>query len=269
MVPFLLCGCTEKVQKMHQDHLVAKIITTDKVEDIETELAQIDENTLVVFDCDGVLVANTIQIMKKKNREMSRKLFEKYMGKSDVTEVLSIMVSSGQGQLVNNKMPILVKNLQDKNIRVVVLTGFSASPFGHIKDPKVWRTDNLNSFGYHFEKSWPNTPQKKFSTSSAFYKGVIFCGDLSKDVCLNKFIAHSGMRPKKIIFIDDGIGNIHDVAEYCKSDGIQFVGIEYLEAEKIVPNFPFSEKTAEFQFRTLKDKGIWLSDEEAAKAVVR
>ncbi|MDR2598385.1 MAG: DUF2608 domain-containing protein, partial [Holosporales bacterium] len=76
---FLVCGCARK------------IITTDQIEDIEAELERADKDTLVVFDCDDVLITGPAH-----------------------TKVL-----------VSEKMPKLVDNLQQRGVQTVILTAYS------------------------------------------------------------------------------------------------------------------------------------------------
>ncbi|MDR1289323.1 MAG: DUF2608 domain-containing protein [Holosporales bacterium] len=214
---FLLCGCTEdgaekkQTQEQNQNHPDTKIITTDKIEDIEAEFERADENTLVVFDCDGVLT--TISWDRAK--------------------------SNRQTILVNKKMPQLVDELQQREIKTVVLTALSAKASKKLQNPIKWRIETLKSLGYHFEKSFPSLencwlPMPNNQPDSAYDQGVICCGRTRKDDSLKAFLGYASCHPSKIIFIDDSIRNIQHVEAFCKERRVVFVGIEYTEEKKLM-----------------------------------
>ncbi|MDR0632154.1 MAG: DUF2608 domain-containing protein [Holosporaceae bacterium] len=241
-----------------------RIVTAGTIDVLEHELKNANRDILVVFDCNGVLTANSDQIMNNCHRKIFKTLFQKHISdKSGMVEFLSCMVSATPDRPVNERMPTIIDDLQRRNVKVVVLTGLGANPFGKIKDPKKWRSDTLNDLGYHFENSWMSLGEKIFDDQSVYFKGIILCGGNAKSQCLKNFIEYANIKPKKIMFIDDSLKNLSDVSDFCRSRDISFVGINYLEADHLNSKRPFSEKRAEFQFKTFEENGVWLSDDEA------
>jgi hypothetical protein len=200
-----------------------------------------------------------------------RRLSKEELNPANKLKDLSRLLRSDRNCLVDARMPEIVANLQMRDVRAVVMTGISAAPFGDMRDPAGWRGSDLYDLGYRFGKSWPGLKARHmsgfFSTYDPYYsgEGVVLCGDIPKSSCLDAFLLYSGIKPKKIIFIDDSIYNLEDVQKYCQKQGIQFVGMEYLAAEKVMSDVEFSEDVARTQFKTLSKKGVWLSDAEAVK----
>jgi FMN phosphatase YigB (HAD superfamily) len=268
VVGITLSSCVDNSSSVEKNY----IVTAATADTISKELAKADENTLVVFDCDGVLTTEKDQILKTEHRNDFNDLIEKTMGtdnKLTQQKYMSLMLKTRNTYLPNAKLPGLVSDLQKRNIKTVVLTGFAASsPIGVLTDPAQWRIGLLEKLGYRFDRSWPGLKNKSFryffSTSEPCYtRGVMFCADMSKSSCLGAFIKHANINPSKIIFIDDDVGHVQAIGEFCKTAGIEYCGIEYTEAKDVVSKLPYSQQIAELQFKTLKSKGIWLSDEEA------
>lgn len=169
-----------------------KIVKTDSSNDIMAEISHLsaNENVLVVWDCNGVLA--------KEN---------------------------GDKQIFDNQIPVIVSELQKKNIKTVVLTA-TGTP------------EQLKTLGYHFEKSWTKTKTKEIFINtdkttdkvSCLYRDGVILGNLniSKRPCLEAFLKYAKIKPSKIIFVDDRKKNIYDIEELCKSEGIKYVGFIYL-----------------------------------------
>jgi hypothetical protein len=287
MASFLITGCTEKdvMQNRNQDqeknhHMAnqSKIITVDKIEDVETELKKADENTLVVFDCDGVLTIVSSPIVVKSNRKAFLELYNKEFpnfSHEQFFDHLSQIVAFCANILVSKEMPELTDDLQQRNIKTIVLTGFSTKASRNFPDPMKWRIDTLKSLGYHFEKSFPSLTRCSLNMpnnqpNSEYNQGIIFCNGGRKDDSLKAFLAYAGYRPSKIIFIDDNIGNVQNIGILCKNHHIDFVGIEYTESDKMKNSAsPFPTKRIEFQLKKFHETGLWISAEEAEKEVSR
>jgi hypothetical protein len=247
-----------------------RIISAPNVDVIESELKNADADTLVVFDCDNVLTSNTDQILKKKNWDILQTLSEKNIKDINKIDVCASFLLTTKFSITNKKMPLIVRNLQRRNIRAVVLTGLSSAPCGKMGDPMEWRVATLRSLGYCFDGFWPTLSLKRFSNffstyDPCYYRGVVFCGGISKSVCLSRFLKYACIKPRKVIFIDDEINHLRDVGQLCSVLNIQFLGIEYNESDGLSSGLPFSRERADLQIKNLVSKGIWLSDEEATK----
>jgi hypothetical protein len=280
---FGMTGCSEKNIMQDQEKIYhmtnqSKIITADKIEDIEIELGKADEKTLVVFDCDDVLTTIRPHFWERSNKEAFLELHEKEFPNASrylLLEHLSQIVASYDAILVNEKMPQLVDDLQQKGIKTIVLTAFSTKASHNFPNPMKWRIDKLQSLGYHFERSFPSLPNSYLPMPNdqpigEYSQGIICCGGARKDDSLEAFLLQAGLQPSKIIFIDDSIENVRHIEAFCKKHKIDFVGIEYIESDITKgTTSPFPTKRIEFQLKKFHENGLWICDEEAEKEMAR
>ena len=134
---------------------------------------------------------------------------------------------------------------------------------------KDWRLNELNSLGYHFERSWNDTESKVFEhlateiagSAPVFEKGVLLTNDVPKGMVLKAFLDYRQYKPSKIIFIDDRMDYIESVQEIAADASIPYVGIQFTAAENQMPRL--NEKRAAFQLEVLFKEKKWLSDEDA------
>ncbi|MDR1432973.1 MAG: DUF2608 domain-containing protein [Puniceicoccales bacterium] len=247
------------------------IVVTDDIGDIKKELRSADTDTLVAFDCDDVLTTLEDQIWKRENYQFFVKWCANAFSDASMETlhcVSDFILTVGRNCLVNEEMPRIVDDLHAKNIQSMVLTALSQRPVGSITDPLRWRVATLNGFGYNFGKFWPALADKRFDEFACAYQpeyssGVVCSGETPKGQSLRAFLKHAAISPRKVIFIDDKEDTVEDVKATCESMEIAFVGIQYLEASKVVSAVPFSEEMMEYQLNTLKEKNIWLPDGEA------
>lgn len=164
----------------------------------------VDQNTLVVFDCDEVLLTD-----------------------------------NGTKPL-NDKIKDIVSGLQEKGIRVLVLTRFNELDV---------RIKQLKDNGFHFEESWKDLDKEEVEDEGCkikinedgfyigydgFKQGVVTSGGQSKGVMLMEFLKELKDRfckeipLSKIIFIDDCVQNVEDVVSAAKEEH-PIYGIHYTE----------------------------------------
>ena len=249
-----------------------KIISADNVSIVEDQTKNLDETSLVIFDCDNVLTTVKVGTFSVQNQNFLKNyLREEPISKDEFYDKIRLVLINENTYIVNQRMVGLVENLSKKNIRHMVATSYSVRPLMGVQDPMQWRIDNLHKVGYFFEKSWPDQKQdivlKDFGTdhNPVFRNGVLFCDIFSKGDCIRSFFEYIGWLPKKIIFIDDVLRTLSDVGEFCNENMIEYVGIEYLESQYINSHIPFSYNLGKIQMNHLMTKSIWLNDEEAHK----
>ncbi|MDR1255322.1 MAG: DUF2608 domain-containing protein [Puniceicoccales bacterium] len=247
-----------------------KILQADSIHIIKEALKGASEKTLVVFDCDDVLTAAKGAVLKKGSRRFIKEWYSSSDKSLSFLDLVYKILALSESSVVNAEMPQLVRSLHEKNSKALVVTGFSTKPFqfGNVRDPKLWRTQRLNSLGYNFEKFWPGVGDKYFDGfgdpyDPSFSKGIVYTGVMLKSKGLEAFLNCVHFNPTAIIFIDDSEKILTEVSEWAKSKGIDFVGIHYTEASKIVPDFPFSKERAQLQLDTVMGEDRWLSDGEA------
>ena len=249
-----------------------KIISADNVSIVEDQTKNLDEDSLVIFDCDNVLTTVKVGAFNIQNKNFLKSyLREKSFSKDEFYDKIRLILVNENTYIVNQKMVDLVANLAKKNIRHMVATSYSVRPLKNISDPMQWRINNLHEIGYFFEKSWLDQKRdivlNDFGTdhNPIFRDGILFCDIFSKSDCIRSFFEYIGWVPKKIVFIDDVLRNLSDVGEFCDENKIEYVGIEYLESQYINSHIPFSDNLGKVQMDHLMSKSIWLKDEEVQK----
>lgn len=246
-----------------------QIITTDSIDVLKLELSKADINTLVIFDCDDVLIHKTDSILNKDNSDKLKRCinfaFIKHPFAYFHLDSLKWIVSKNCNQILVHDLPALVSKLQDRNIKAIVLTAMINKTIEEGSFINL-RIEELYKFGFDFSKNWNDLKETSLidQDDSPYYKqGIICAGHKSKSIALELFLKYSRFHPKKIIFIDDSRKNLEDVMAFSQKTGIEFLGIEYLGYRKIPNKYSFSQKRADFQINNLITNKIWLSDEDA------
>lgn len=251
-----------------------KIISADDISIVEDQTKNLDENSLVIFDCDNVLTTVKVGTFNVQNKDFLKNyLREAPISKDEFYDKIRLVLINENTYIVNQRMVDLIANLAKKNVHHMVATSYSVRPLKNVLDPMQWRINNLHEIGYFFERSWVD--QKKdivfndFGTdhNPIFREGILFCDIFSKGDCIRSFLEYIDWLPKKIIFVDDVLRNLSDVGEFCEENKIEYVGIEYLESQYINSHIPFSNDLGKIQMDRLMNKSIWLKDEEASKVL--
>lgn len=249
---------------------LSQIITIDSIDGLKAELDKADVNTLVIFDCDDVLLYKTDSILKRDNADKLKRcinfaFIRHPFAYFHMDSLKWIVLKKYHQILVHNDLPSLVAKLQNRNIKVIVLTAMinKTTKEGSFINLRV---EELYKFGFDFSRNWNNLKERPLidQEESPYYKqGIICSGHKSKSVALDLFLKYSGFNPKKIIFIDDSKKNLKDVKIFSEKAEIDFLGIEYTAYKKIPQYNHFSQKRADFQLENLITNKVWLSDEEA------
>lgn len=248
----------------------------DSLDPIIEELNKADKETLVIFDVDYVLLVPKDLIARPSGRELRRTLFpkiEKEIGKERLDYLLSILRSQGGSELVDGRLPELLKNLQSRPVKVIALTGQGYGPIGIIKDEGSLRVQELKKLNLDFRNAFPslksfvlNIPTPKHQPPLC-REGIIFTDHSSKGEALIAFLQKVKWSPKKIIVIDDGSEHLEHIQEALKSNhlnGILFLYIDgKLAAEKPDPAI------AKTQFDYLIKNEKWLNDEQARRLLFK
>ncbi|OGV47968.1 MAG: hypothetical protein A3F46_00825 [Legionellales bacterium RIFCSPHIGHO2_12_FULL_42_9] len=253
----------------------ANIIETKEYSVVYATLNTSDENTLVVFDVDEVLLTPSDQILQYKtyaNEKLG--LIAEQVGLPEFWNLMSILFMQRPVQHVDLGFVSLLRELQNRRVKVIALTNCSTSGFGQMASMKDWRLNELKNLDYHFDHSWQNTPEKIFEdlptevadTFPIFDQGVLFTNNVPKGQVLQSFLDHYEYHPSKIVFIDDRLDYINSVGEIAKTAAIPYVGIHYTAAD-IGNNSDICEKRVSLQLDVLVKEKIWLSDKEADERI--
>lgn len=264
-------------QSSQQDH----IYPVENLNFLKNVKQKPNEKLLVIFDIDKVLImkADPWERGFDEERKKSRTINSYYVKNSALYNELdrptrdklwSIYINSIPTALVDPKNPIIIKNLQNKSIKVIGLTRFLTGKIGTIPSISDWRINELAHFGIDFSKAFPNDNNISFNQFTfedkhpEFKNGVLFTTlAVSKGDLLKTFLDKINWKPTKIIMIDDTIDNLKSVEQYSLQANIPFEGYEY----RAYLNYPsnFDKKVSEYQTEYLIKHEKWITREEAKK----
>jgi len=251
----------------------ADIVQTQDLDSVIKSIEKADKNTLVIFDVDDVLVTAKDQILqpmyKNYNNSLAKEI-EKRHSKAEAENLWSIILLAYADELVDPRLPLLIRDIQAREVKLLALTNLLTGSFGKILSIEDWRIARLEHFNIRFSDSWIGLPQKRFMNFNpkdprrfpAFKKGVLFAAGFPKGEVLQAFLHYSNFKPKMIIFIDDKQHHLESIESFCSKQEIDFVGFEYI-AVKSKSHSTLNESRAKYQFDVLEKMHKWLSDEEA------
>jgi hypothetical protein len=259
--------------------MAATIITADNIKIIEDELLKATAENLIIFDYDDVLIKPVDEALQTINESVSEKIFfdlAKDCDKNSIINMLSIITRDMKVCLVHQKWPTLIKTLQSRNIKTLLLTSCGAGQQGVVKSVENIRKQHLLDHGINFHSSWidinrisfDNVPRKHYLYCNTHYcvfiDGMIFADGANKGRILREFLCRIPQyKFKKIIFIDNKLENLQSVDEACKAIKISFIGIKYNSSEK--NKISADLEKIKKQYRILINEKRWVSDEELNK----
>jgi hypothetical protein len=243
-----------------------KIIKTEDFSVIEKAISSADQDSLVVFDVDDVLITPKDKVLRQNS--YIYETVENILGESKSSEILelySIIFSQRKSCFVDERFVPLIINLQNNGIKTIALTNCSTEKFYEIPSMKDWRIKELESFGYNFGYSWSGVQEIKFENLPTpeegifpmFSSGILFTNDIPKGNVLGAFLNHINFKPNHIIFIDDRLKYLESVADIAKNASILYTGIEYIAAEMQANDF--CKEFARRQLEILVKEKRWVS----------
>lgn len=253
---------------------IKKIDSFSQVTDV---LRSIDKNSLVLFDVDDTLIVPATVSLRSRTKEQHQKQLKKiveniftplsksedyYFGIQAITEIPLLI----EPAVVN-----IIQSLQDRGIKTLALTLLGTGSQEQIPFLPEWRSVKLQQVGVDFSKA--NIPDKIFTelpvkngTYPMLYHGILATNFGSKGTTLGAFLDYMKWKPSQVIFFDDSLKRVNEVAqEMCKRN-IPFIGYHYQGAE-YVPG-EFDKDITILQFKHLVEYEKWLSDDEARKLIV-
>lgn len=164
---------------------------------------------------------------------------------------------------VEPHLPQMLAALQKQGIMVLALTA-RCKRSGALNCFDEVTRDNLTAVGVDMRRSrLPAglTFDKDEGQLYAFSHGVIFTHYRPKGPALVEFLRARHWKPKRVVLVDDTLGQIQSVANALEAEGIEFIGLYYRRAEKNHTNF--HPVIAAVQLRAFLSGGPIPSDEEA------
>lgn len=237
----------------------AEVYDIERMEDI---LAVIDDSTLVVFDLD-----NTIMETKQalgSDQWFSAMLKREMEEGKDIDAAVAVILpaytkvhSVTEVEPVEEGIPQLIRDLQEKNIPVMGLTARS----GPVID-LTFR--EIHSIGVDMRWTTPikETVELELRLPAFLREGILFVGNNYKGDAMTDLISKLPKRPERVVFVDDKLAHVESVERAVKELGISCVGFRYGGADERVKSLDL--QIADVQMRFLD--GI-LSN-EAAQAIL-
>ncbi|MBO6055975.1 MAG: DUF2608 domain-containing protein [Alphaproteobacteria bacterium] len=226
----------------------------DKV--LQQILEKADKDTLVIFDCDKVLIVPTDMLFSPANKSNYKKAIRylnKKVGFSKADDILLDLRKRYKFRLVNDELPNIIRNMQAQGVTVLVLTSHWAGEFHGIKAVENLRKNELAPFDFDFKKSWNGVdkitfyelpaklPKYNVTRYPVFENGIIFACDLDKGTVLQKFLERIPQKFSKIIFVDDKMKNVRSIGKFCETNNISGKCVQYKKAKL------FQKNEAKFQ----------------------
>lgn len=242
---------------------IAKVIETSELQQLKPILEQVNQETLVIFDVDHVLIMPTNEYTLSRPI-YRKKLWEKLKKKlpEEKSEYLfSIVVSQAKWKLVDNNTLQIIDYLNYNKIPTIALTSLNTGKLGIINHREDLRIKELSSVGINFTSPFKQNKivihelKGRYGTPM-FKDGVILTAEQDKGKVLEYILNNQKYYPKSIIFIDDKLANIRTVENLCKRKKIKFCGIYYRKVAnmpKILGNY-YKEKD---RIRLLEKEYRW------------
>ncbi len=225
---------------------------------------------MIVFDVDEVLITTKDAFLRPEAEDIFLGRVKSAMNqakteeeKQEVERKLSVSISTCERFVIEPQTLELLNKLHSLNKKVIALTSHPTGPFGAIPSLERWKVDILNSYGFFFNKSFPNFENQSFTdlvkenTPPPLYlDGAIFSRGFTKGEVLLSFLGRlKDFKPSKVILIDDLVKNHKTVQKSLQERGISYEGYWYQKAA--IPPDLINKDHINAQFDHLLETGIW------------
>lgn len=220
-----------------------EILSTNDLSVLENLIEDADESTLVLWDVDHTLITPDDPILKPKWEN----LLDEWLGggKSIVDSlgktryVFREVLMSAPHSIVDEDSLLLMEKIKQKQIPMIAFSAAPGGKVGKIESFIDWRIDELKKFGFDFSNSFsdiqsftlPKDPELEFSP--VYKSGVLITSLHNKGSVLLDFLNAVQWKGKKVIFIDDQLGNIQSVVHALEALDIEVIGIHYTAASEL------------------------------------
>ncbi len=252
--------------------LFAHVIQTDSFERLEQSLPDLNSRDLVLFDCEKTLLCPDDALLQSCGKQcLHARLVAQNpsLSPSKVEELISLVLLQRKVSPVDPQALKIIKILQNKGICVFVVTTLRTGSYGRIPKTEEWRLQELSEHGYDFRPAFPKIHRIDFQSRRScpyppvFVDGLLCSGSLSKGEALNSFFKKTGLRPRRLIFVDNAADHHKSVEKGARRLKIPYLGYHYTGA--LVREKEVDEEIAAFQIRYLIENEIWLSDKDVRK----
>jgi hypothetical protein len=230
-------------------------------------LSAADKNALVLFDVDDTLMMPASKVFWPRNiekhKEWLRDIVETALKKTAKTEdeLRHIWAATELPILIEPDIVPIIQSLQDRGVKVLALTAIMTK--GGVPE---WRFSKLKQLGIDFSRA-------DFSTITfnelpahdgqypMLYKGILGTTHVSKGDVVGAFLDRTSWKPSQVIFFDDSLKRVKEVADEMHKRGIPFHGFQYLGGDHLPGKL--DKEIAATQLNYLAEHEIWISEDEA------
>jgi hypothetical protein len=261
---FLQKSINQEQKDFKEGRTSGMIYTIEKFEILKEHINKVDKDTLLILDVDYTLTQPSDPAFQQGNFHLSPgfiKDFLRSIPDSIKSEFVSYIAISGEGQLLEEEVPSIIRALKQKGVQVLVISGILTGQLLHIPSVMDWRISNLRRLGiktstFGFDQSYQFKDLPSYRGEYPEIKeGVILTNGegVKKHQVLEAFFKKIGCRPKKVIFVDDSRPLIEQMADYIKQQEIPFIGYEYKGA-KLAKASSISKEGLEREWINLRKK---------------
>lgn len=236
-------------------YLHGEIIETNQLTDV---LDYVTENTLVVFDLDNTLIKaqQTLGSDQWFSHEINQNMkqgLDLYQAIDNILPLYFHIQDVTAVTLTEPCIPNILQKLNNMGIQTMALT--TRSPQLARRTFQLLREVNIK-FKSNISHEFILEPE----FDSRHIKHCLFVGNANKGEILSLFLKQCGLNPQRIIFIDDKINHVKNVAKAVEQLDIEFIGLRYSGLDDEIKKF--DDKIAEIQRSHLD---CILTDEEALR----
>lgn len=200
----------------------------------------IDE-TLVVFDLDNTLFMPKDEVNEQQQTVKGQLGSDQWVDSmcricqfNEFEQLYLAIQEKIDMQLAEGKNTLhVIQTLQERGVQFMGLTARSA--------PLAQRTHvQLKALGIHFDANKPHHENIQFDAAGRviYVDGITFCSGTSKGDALREFLVRTGLRPARIVMVDDKDKYPRDVkVKVGKAFDIDVVGLHYTYLKNRIENF--------------------------------
>lgn len=237
-------------------------------------------NAVVVFDIDLVLMVldtyafSSCSFKSGLGEKLNDKILKACNGDKNSEKYKNFMSKLlYDTTLVNVKLPKIIKDLQNKGVKVIAHTSRDIGKYGAVACQEDLMIQQLKNLGIDFSEAFDgqeiiidNVRKIAGKPYPIFKKGILFSGIgwYSKGEVQKALYQKIGWDPKHVVFIDDHDKHLHSVGEEMGSVNVPVTGVHYTEVEsRKCSEDAYKNKRANFQVDQLIKTNKWISDKEA------
>jgi len=253
---------------------LADIVTISNLSPLKKILQKADQDTLVIFDVDHVLIMPTDEYTFSRHpyRKQLWQEIKNRHSKEETKILYGITASKAKWRLVDPEIIDIFSYLQKHQIPSIALTSLYTGKFGNIEKIEDWRVKQLKDFSIDFASLTPIKEELSVNELAEengipmLKSGVILTANVDKAKVLEYMLHHSNYYPKTIIFIDDQLSNLKSLEMLADKLQIKFHGLHYTAVSKM-PIPVINRQREKLRFEILEKELKWLNYQELREII--